>query len=141
MTRIVALVVLAFIAAAVLAPGLIAPGDPLAIHPASAFRPPSTQHLFGTDESGRDVFTRVVHGAAASAGIGLAATAIGVGIGALLGFAAALGPRPLDAALGRSFEVLFALPALVMALLFISVMGAGPGPAALAIGQIGRAHV
>lgn len=119
---------------AVLAPQLLAPGDPLAIHPAEAFQAPSLAHPFGTDESGRDIATRVVHGASASVGIGLAATGIGVGIGALLGFAAGLGPRWLDSALGRLFEVLFALPTLVLALLFIAVLGGGPTASILAIG-------
>ena len=121
-------------ALAAVAPWLIAPGDPLAVHPADAFQPPSFSHPFGTDESGRDLFTRVVHGAAASVGIGLAATGIGVGCGVLLGFAAGLGPRPIDSALGRIFEVLFALPTLVVALLLISVMGSGPAASIIAIG-------
>ncbi len=121
-------------AIAVCAPQLLAPGDPLAVHPADAFAPPSPAHPFGTDESGRDLYTRVVHGAAASVGIGLAATGIGIGVGAVLGFAAGLGPRFLDASLGRVFEVLFALPTLVMALLFISIMGGGPAASVLAIG-------
>ena len=126
--------VLLFALLAVCAPQLLAPGDPLAVHPAEAFTPPSLAHPFGTDESGRDLYTRVVHGAAASVGIGLAATGIGIGIGAALGFAAGLGPRLLDASLGRVFEVLFALPTLVMALLFISVMGSGPAASIIAIG-------
>lgn len=131
---VTALIVIALIMLAVVAPGLLAPGDPLAIHPSEAFRAPSFEHLFGTDESGRDIYTRVVHGAAASVGIGLAATGIGIGFGAVLGFAAALGPRFVDSALSRVFEVLFSLPALVMALLFISIMGGGPLAATLAIG-------
>lgn len=128
----VAILVLALVA--VCAPQWLAPGDPLAVHPAEGLRAPSLAHPFGTDESGRDLFTRVVHGAAASVGIGIAATAIGIGAGAVLGFAAGLGPRWLDGALGRVFEVLFALPTLVMALLFISVMGSGPAASILAIG-------
>ena len=128
------IVLLALVALAVAAPGLIAPGDPGAIAPAEAFSPPSLAHPFGTDESGRDVLTRVVHGAAASIGIGAAATGIGMGIGAVLGFAAGLGPGPVDRALGRLFEVLFALPTLVVALLLISVVGGGPAAAVLAIG-------
>ena len=98
-----------------------------------AFQAPSLAHPFGTDESGRDVLTRVVHGAGASVGIGLAATGIGIGFGALLGFTAGLGPRLVDSALGRLFEVLFALPTLVLALLFI-VLGGGPTSSILAIG-------
>ncbi|MHA3683613.1 ATP-binding cassette domain-containing protein [Leucobacter sp. HY1908] len=126
--------VVAVTLAAVAAPALLAPGDPLAINPAEAFAQPSLAHPFGTDESGRDVLTRVVHGARASVGIGVAATLISAGIGAMGGFAAGLGPRLADRALARLFEVLFALPTLVLALLFISVMGGGTASSVLAIG-------
>ena len=129
-----ALAVLLLTLIAVCVPALLAPGDPLAIDPRQALQPPSPAHPFGTDESGRDLYTRVVHGAGASIGIGLAATAIGIGAGAFLGFAAGLGPRILDAFLARVFEVLFALPTLVMALLFIAVIGGGPASSTLAIG-------
>lgn len=132
--EVTSLLLLAVAFLAVIAPGLIAPGNPLAIHPAEAFQAPSLAHPLGTDESGRDVATRVVHGAGASVGIGLAATGIGIGAGALLGFLAGLGPRVVDSALGRLFEVLFALPTLVMTLLFIAVLGSGPTAAILAIG-------
>ena len=128
------LLVLAVAVLAVIAPQVLAPTDPLAIHPSDAFQPPSWAHPFGTDESGRDIAARIVHGTSASLGIGLAATAIGVGVGAVLGFASGVGPRLVDAALARVFEVLFALPTLVLALLFISVMGGGPRASILAIG-------
>lgn len=129
-----ALVIVALTFVAVCLPQALAPGDPLAINPADALQPPSLAHPFGTDESGRDLYTRVVHGAGASIGIGLAATTIGIGVGAILGFAAGLGPRLLDSFLARVFEVLFALPTLVMALLFIAVIGGGPASSTLAIG-------
>lgn len=125
---------LLLVALASIAPALIAPGDPLAMAPAEAFTPPSLAHPFGTDESGRDIFTRVVHAAAASVGIGLAATVIGVVVGGTLGFTAGLGPAWLDSALARVFEVLFALPTLVIALLFVAVLGGGAASATLAIG-------
>ncbi|KAA9135265.1 ABC transporter permease [Microbacterium caowuchunii] len=133
-TGLLAAVVLVLLLLAALWPGLLAPGAALAIAPADAFQPPSWAHPFGTDESGRDIYTRVVHGTAPSVGIGIAATAIGVGGGLVLGFAAGLGPRWLDAAIGRIIEVLFALPTLVMALLLVAVMGPGTGAAVLAIG-------
>lgn len=129
-----AAVTLGLVLLAALAPTLLAPGDPLAIAPASAFQPPSLAHPFGTDESGRDLLTRVAHGAGASVGIGFAATAIGVIVGGLLGFAAGLGTPLIDRALARVFEVLFALPTLVVALLFVAVMGGGAWSATLAIG-------
>ena len=133
-SAIIAALTLVVVVIAALAPWLLAPTNPLEIDPASAFTAPSLAHPFGTDESGRDLFTRVVHGAAASVGIGLAATAIGVSVGALLGFAAGLGPVWLDRALARIFEVLFALPTLVIALLFVAVLGGGAWSATLAIG-------
>ncbi|MCC4907111.1 ABC transporter permease [Microbacterium sp. cx-59] len=131
---LIAAIAMLMIALAAIWPSLFAPGDPLAISPADAFSPPAWGHPFGTDESGRDIFTRIVHGTAPSVGIGLAATAIGIGAGLVLGFASGLGPRMLDAALGRIIEVLFALPTLVMALLLVAVMGPGSDAAVLAIG-------
>lgn len=131
---IAAAVVVLALGVAIIAPGVIAPGDPLGVSPADGFRPPSLAHPFGTDESGRDVLTRVVHGAGASAGIGIAATAIGIGLGVIIGFASGLGPRLVDQALTRVVEVLYALPTLVMALLFVAVLGAGPTSSVLAIG-------
>ena len=130
----IAIAALACIAFVLAWPGIVAPGDPLAIDPAEAMQAPSLAHPFGTDESGRDVFTRVVHGARDSVGIGVAATVIGVGVGAFLGFVAALSPAWLDRALSRLFEVMFALPTLVLALLFIAVFGGGSAPAIIAIG-------
>jgi peptide/nickel transport system permease protein len=121
-------------AVAVVAPGLLAPGDPNAIDPRAGFARPGAAHWLGADESGRDVWTRVVHGAAASLGIGAAATGIGVGAGLVLGFAAGLGPRWLDAAVSRVLEVLFALPTLVLALLLVAVLGAGVEASVLAVG-------
>jgi peptide/nickel transport system permease protein len=131
---VLAAVAVLLIVVAALWPALFAPGDPLAIAPADAFSPPAWGHVFGTDESGRDIYTRIVHGTAPSIGIGLAATGIGIGAGLVLGFASGLGPRMLDAALGRIIEVLFALPTLVMALLLVAVLGPGSDAAVLAIG-------
>lgn len=117
-----------------LAPGLIAPGDPLAVDPAQAFHAPSLAHPMGTDESGRDVFTRVIHGAGDSLYIGLAATALGMGIALVLGTAAALAPRWLDGAILRVLEALYAVPSLLLALLIIAFTGPGVGPAIVAVG-------
>ena len=104
----------------------------LAIGPMLA--PPSLAHPFGTDESGRDLWTRVVHGASASLGVGLAATGIGVGIALVLGFAAGLGPRWLDSIIGRFTEVMYALPAMIVALLLVAVRG--PGLAASVVAAV-----
>lgn len=117
-----------------LAPSLLAPGDPLAINPTEAFQKPGLAHFFGTDESGRDIYTRVIHGAGDSLAIGLAATALGMGLAIILGTVAALSPRWLDEVILRVLEALYAIPSLLMALLIIAFTGPGVGPAIVAVG-------
>ena len=130
----VALAVIAFLAVAALFPSVLAPGDPLAIAPLDAFQPPSFAHFFGTDESGRDIYTRVIHGTGASLLIGIAATAIGLGLAIVFGLLAGFGPRWLDFGTTRFLEVLFAFPGLLFALLFIVVYGPGVVTSTIAVG-------
>jgi peptide/nickel transport system permease protein len=132
--EVAAVVTIALLALAALAPGVLAPGDPLAIDPLSSFESPSFAHPFGTDESGRDIYTRVVHGTGASLLIGLAATAIGIGLALAFGLLAGFGPRWLDFGTTRVIEVLFAFPGLLFALLFIVVYGPGVVTSTIAVG-------
>ena len=134
LTEVAAGAVVLFLLVAAVAPSLIAPGDPLAIHPLQSFQAPSPAHWFGTDESGRDIFTRVVHGTGASVLIGLAATAIGVGLALVFGLLSGLGPRWLDFGTTRVLEVLFAFPGLLFALLFIVIFGPGVVTSTIAVG-------
>ncbi|MGP9683967.1 ABC transporter permease [Brachybacterium sp. AOP3-A1-3] len=115
--------VVALVALAALAPGLLAHQDPLEIDLASSFDAPSLQHPFGTDQSGRDVYSRVVHGAGQSLTIGLGATAIGLLGAFVLGLAGGLGGRFADAAVTRVIEVLYAFPGILLALILIAVYG------------------
>ena len=130
--------VLTLLTVAAVAPGLLAPADPLAVSPVDAFSAPSPAHPFGTDESGRGIWTRVVHGAGASLLIGVLATLLGTGLGVLLGVVSGLGrgalARATDAVTGRLVEVLFALPGLLLALVVIAFTGPGALPATLAVG-------
>jgi peptide/nickel transport system permease protein len=119
---------------AAVAPRLLAPGDPLAIDPTVAFGAPSPAHWFGTDESGRDIYTRVVDGARDSLLIGVAATVIGLGLGVVLGTLAGTLGAAVDFTVNRFLEVLFAFPGLLLALLFILVIGPGTGTAIVAVG-------
>ncbi|WP_420897957.1 ABC transporter permease [Cryobacterium frigoriphilum] len=122
-----------FVLAAVV-PQWVAPGNPLGINPLSAFQPPSFAHGFGTDESGRDIYTRVVHGTGSSLLIGAAATAIGLGLGIVLGTLAGMFGPVVDFTVNRVLEVLFAFPGLLLALLFILVFGPGVITATIAVG-------
>jgi peptide/nickel transport system permease protein len=118
---------------AALWPGLLA-GDPLAADPFQVLRAPSAEHWFGTDQLGRDVFDRVVHGARHSLAIGAAATLIAVTAGITLGVLAGLAHRLADEALSRSFDALSAFPLLLLALLFIAIAGPGTVSLIVAIG-------
>ncbi|RFA11031.1 peptide ABC transporter permease [Subtercola boreus] len=132
--EIAAALVLLFLLVAAIAPQLLTASDPLGIAPADAFTPPSPGHWFGTDESGRDIFTRVVYGARSSLVIGVAATAIGLVLAVVLGSLAGLGPRPVDFGVNRLLEVLFAFPGLLLALLFITIFGPGVATSTVAVG-------
>ena len=132
--EIVAIATLAVLAVAAIGPELLSTLDPLAIDPGQAFRPPSAEHWFGTDESGRDIYTRVIHGARTSLIIGVSATAIGVGLALLIGVAAGISGRGIDFALTRVNEVLFALPGLLLALVFIAIAGPGIVTSTVAVG-------
>ncbi|BEL07607.1 ABC transporter permease [Actinoplanes sichuanensis] len=131
--------VLTLALAAVLWPSLFA-GDPLAADPLRVLEAPSVAHWFGTDQLGRDVFDRVVHGARHSLSIGVAATVIAVGAGILLGLIAGLAHRVADEALSRGFDALAAFPLVLLALLFIAIAGTGTTSLIVAIGIATTPH-
>jgi peptide/nickel transport system permease protein len=130
----IAALVLLFLLVAAVVPQLLTWHDPLAISPAEAFQAPSGAHWFGTDESGRDVYTRVIYGARSSLLIGALATIIGLTLALILGAAAGLGAKPVDFAVSRFLEVLFAFPGLLLALLFITIFGVGVVTSTIAVG-------
>ncbi|AWB86662.1 ABC transporter permease [Mycetocola zhujimingii] len=123
-----------FLIVATVAPGLLSSFDPNAISARDAFQGPSLAHWFGTDESGRDIYSRVVTGTATSLLIGVSATAIGLILGLILGVLAGFGGRVFDFTVNRTIEVLFAFPGLLLALLVIVIAGPGPVTATIAVG-------
>lgn len=129
----ISLAILVFLALAAAFPTLLTSDQPGAVDPAAAFHPPSRDAFFGTDTSGRDVYTRVIYGTRESVPIALAATGIGMVIAVILGFGS-LVSRSVDAAISRIIEVLFSLPTLVLALLLVSVLGAGVRASVIAVG-------
>lgn len=128
---------LAFVLLLVLA--MIAPGwftllDPDAVDVDAILRSPGSEHWFGTDELGRDLFCRVIYGTSQSLTIGVGATALGCLGGITLGTLAALAPSPLRKVLVRLVDILLAFPDLLLALLVIAVLGRGPVNTLLAVG-------
>ncbi|MFB4352150.1 ABC transporter permease [Microbacterium sp. LS_15] len=128
-----AVAVLAVLAFAALFPWLLSTHDPLQTDVRAALQPPSADHLFGTDQSGRDVFSRVIHGAGRSIGIGLLATAIALVAGLIVGALAGVAPRAVDTGLMRVNDVLMAFPEFLVALVVIAVLGPGAVNIAVAV--------
>ncbi|MCV4275792.1 ABC transporter permease [Pseudomonas capsici] len=129
-----ALLFLTALLLAALAPQLFTPIDPLAIVPREAFQAPGWAHWLGTDQSGRDIFARIIYGTRESLFIGVAATALAMTIAITLGLLGGLGGAWVDRGVGWLLEVLFAFPSLVLALLFVTVFGSGIGPLIVATG-------
>lgn len=105
-----------------------------------ALQGPSAGHPFGTDQLGRDVYTRVLYGAHVSVLIGISAVGIGVGGGLLLGLASAAGGSRVDGVLMRIVDVLLAFPELLLALLVVAIVGSGVVNVAVAIGVAAVPH-
>lgn len=110
--------------AAILAP-LIAPYEPNAQDLRSAFQPPSLDHLMGTDNLGRDVFSRVVHAARIDLQIGLVMTYIPLVVGVLLGAVAGYFGGWVDTLIMRLVDVVIAFPFLVLVIAILAVVGPG----------------
>lgn len=101
---------------------VLAPYGEAQIHPAP-FAPWSDEFIFGTDQIGRDVLTRLIYGARNTMGIALATTFLSFLIGGGLGLVAAINRSWLDQALSRFVDVLMAIPSLIFALMLLSIFG------------------
>jgi peptide/nickel transport system permease protein len=97
------------------------------------FAPPSWSHLFGTDDFGRDVFSRVLFGAAVSFKVAFIAVGISATVGVTLGVLAGFLGRWIDELIMRVMDVLFAFPAVLLAITVMAILGRGVGNAMVAI--------
>ncbi|CAD5137640.1 ABC transporter permease [Microbacterium sp. Nx66] len=120
--------------ACVLAP-LLAPYDPAA-QSSDRFAGPSAAHLFGTDELGRDLFSRVLYGGQLTVFIAGGATLVAMVLGIAWGMAAAFGRGWVDEILMRLADTVMAIPQILFALVFISAFGADPVKLAVIIGVL-----
>ena len=118
-----AVIMALFVLTALLA-GTIAPFDPTATDAPASLARPGSVHLLGADFMGRDVFSRIVHGARISLTVGLCATALGCVVGVAIGLASGYLGGSFDLLVQRLIDILQSLPLLVMAL----VMAASLGP-------------
>lgn len=132
-TVVLAALALALIVLAAVFPTWWTGQSPLETDAAAVLQPPSSGHFFGTDQSGRDVFSRVIHGARYSLFVGFGATVIALSLGVLIGVGAALAPKVLAAGLSRAIDVLMAFPEFLLALLVIAIVGTGEASIPIAV--------
>ena len=114
-------VIFSYVIIALFAP-FIAPYGEAEVFPIP-YAPWSSEFLFGTDQIGRDIFSRLIYGARNTVGIAVATTALAFTIGMILGLAAAISRGWLDQILSRSVDVLMAIPSLIFALVLLSIFG------------------
>lgn len=129
-----ALALLAFVALSALWPELFATHDPNASSSSETLQGPSAAHWFGTDNLGRDLYSRVVHGARLSVQATGLAVLIGLVAGSLLGLTAGFVGGVVDAIMMRVVDVLLAIPSLLLSLAVVTVMGFGTINIAVAVG-------
>lgn len=132
---VAALAVVLLTVAAALVPGLLAPSDPDALGK-ELLKGPSSRHLAGTDEYGRDVLSRIIHGARVELVISVLGVAVAVGTGVPLGLIAGFRGGFIDAFLMRLQDALLAFPAVLFAILVVAAMGASQKSIILTIGAI-----
>ena len=133
----VALVILALVILAAIGAPLVTPYAPDKADFRAATQGPSAAHWFGTDNLGRDVYTRVVYGARVSLQVGIIAVGIALVVGTTLGLVADYGGGLLDSAIMRCMDALLAFPTLVLALAITAALGPSLTNVMLAVGIIG----
>jgi ABC-type dipeptide/oligopeptide/nickel transport system permease subunit len=121
---LVSAVALLVIVLAALAAPWIAPFDPYFTDLAAAMQPPNAEHWFGTDNTGRDILSRVLYGSRNTLMMGLAGVLIGGALGTVLGILAAF-YRRVDPWVMRSVDILLAFPAILIGLAVAAIFGAG----------------
>jgi peptide/nickel transport system permease protein len=129
-----AAIIVTVVVIAIAAP-VVAPYDPAS----QAFRrllPPSREHLMGTDELGRDTFSRIVYGARVSLQVGCLAVVIGLALGTCIGILAGYHGGRLDDWAMRGVDIVFAFPGLILAIVIAGLLGPNKTNAMVAIGIV-----
>lgn len=133
-TLVLAVAVLAVVVLWAVAPTWFTSWDPVEGVARDRLQPPSAEHLFGTDNLGRDLFARVVHGSATSLAATSVAVVVGLTVGSVFGLLAGFLRGVVDDAIMRFMDVLLAIPSLLLSLALITALGFGTINVAIAVG-------
>jgi len=133
---IIALVIILLALVATVFPKIFAPYNPNVLNIIDRLQPPSTSYPFGTDELGRDLFSRTIHGVRLSLGASLMVVVISTIIGTPIGLLAGYMGGRIDALLMRLADILIAFPSLIMAMAIVTVLGPGLQNAMVALALV-----
>jgi peptide/nickel transport system permease protein len=133
---IVGLLVLALVVGSALFARFLAPYNPIDQSFSDQLRPPSLVHLFGTDEFGRDIFSRVLYGARIALTVGVISDGIALVTGVVLGIVAGYFGGAADSAVMRTVDVMLAFPYLLLAMIVVAILGPSLTNAMIAIGIV-----
>ncbi len=113
----------------------IMPYDPYVGELSKSLQAPSAAHIFGTDEQGRDILSRIIDGTKISLRVGVTSVAIALSIGTVVGALAGYYGGKIDMLLMRIMDIVLAFPSLLLAIAFMSALGKGIDKAVIAITQ------
>jgi len=133
-TAMIGLVILALMVFAAVFADLIAPADPIAQDLNRRFLPPNPQNIMGTDNFGRDIFSRVIFGTRTSLQIGFTAVGVGLAVGLLLGSLSGFYGGLPDDALMRFIDILISIPGILLAIAIVAALGPGLVNVMIAVG-------
>lgn len=114
----------------------IVPYDPYAMNSTSSLASPNAQHWFGTDQFGRDIFSRILYGAQISLKVGIIAVGFSLFFGTMIGIVAGYFGGKIDQILSRITDVLFAFPDILLALVIMAILGPSLTNLMIAIGIV-----
>lgn len=133
-SALIGLIILILLVSACVAAPLLTSKDPIAVNPSQALQPPGPEFLMGSDNIGRDVFTRFLYGGRISLRVGLVAVTLGAVVGIFLGLISGYLGGWLDSFVSWFVDVLLAFPDILLALTVVAILGPGVTNTMIAVG-------
>jgi len=133
---LIALGIIVFLIFVAIFRDFLMPYDPNYSDMAKAFQRPNSEHWFGTDQLGRDIFSRIIYGTRISLSVGLIAVTFALTVGTVLGSIAGYFGGKVDTVIMRCMDMMLAVPSILLAITFMAALGKGIDKAIIAIGLV-----
>ncbi|MBR6755964.1 MAG: ABC transporter permease [Peptococcaceae bacterium] len=133
---LIALGIIVFLIFVAIFRDFLMPYDPNYSDMGKAFQRPNSEHWFGTDQLGRDIFSRIIYGTRISLSVGLIAVTFALTVGTVLGSIAGYFGGKVDTVIMRCMDMMLAVPSILLAITFMAALGKGIDKAIIAIGLV-----